>query len=233
MRFASIILSICLVSAGQPGGAAETAFDEKVRDYILRHPEVIMEALAVLAEREQAAELARRIAAQPGLFQQTTPLGIGPQDAPMRIIEFFDYKCAPCKALHPKLTEALAGHPNLRVEMRHLPILTPASERAARFALAVRDLADDGAYRRVHDALWRRVGPISATFLNALSEAEHLNYADVEAAMYAPSVTDRIAANRDAAIALEIVGTPAFVTQRSVSVGSSDAEALVAGWLSQ
>ena len=226
----SIAASLVIFASGLL--AAEDDFEARVRDYILRNPEVIMEALAVLAERERQAEIAARVSQYPALFSDPAYHGLGDPEARLRVVEFFDYKCAPCKAMHAGLVDAVAANPDLRIEMRHLPILTPSSERAARYALAVRRHADPEAYARVHDAIWTRTGPLGATFFERLSTEEGLDHAQIEAEMYGDWVNTRIDTNRDIAIALEILGTPAFITPRTVSFGQSDVDALVAGWRS-
>lgn len=214
-----------------PVQAMEDDFENRVRRFILDNPQVILEALTILSEREARAANAARIAQEAHLFEDRPYHGIGDPDAPIRVIEFFDYKCAPCKAMHPRLVDALAAHPRIRVEMRHLPILSPASERAARFALAVRRVAGAADYQRVHQRLWAVTGPINSARLERIADEEGLDYPAIETAMAGDWVSDRIARNRDTAIALEILGTPAFVSQSHVSFGQSDVGALVEIWL--
>lgn len=209
------------------------SIDAQIRAYLLAHPEVIMESLAVLAEREQRSQFSQKIASFPGLFQEDPVLGQGRPDAPVRVIEFFDYKCVPCKAMHPKLTELVDKQPDLRIEMRQLPILTPASERAARFALAVKDVAGDEAYRQVHKMLWAHKGPYNTVVFGQFADKAALDYATLEPVMESDAISDRIEENRDIAIALEILGTPAFITPDTVSFGQSDIGALAKEWLSQ
>lgn len=230
MRSAMCALGLAGLTAA-PGWGADTAFEEKVRDYLLKNPEVIVEALEVLADRERKSALAAQLAQHAFLFEQTA-LGFGDADAPVQVVEFFDYKCVPCKAVHPRLLDLVQAHPELRIDMRQLPILSPASERAARFALAVAEIAGPAAYTRVHDALWQRKGPMNADYFASLAEGEGLTMAEVEPVMYGDAVSNRIAANRDAAIDLGITGTPAFVTPTNVTVGAH-VDALVTQWLSQ
>jgi len=211
----------------------DETFDNRVRDYILAHPEVILEALETLSKRENRAKMAAKISQYPDLFAEPPTLTIGTEGASIRVVEFFDYRCAPCKALHPKLTQALQDYPNVQVEMRHLPILTPGSERAARFALAVKNTAGAEIYKAVHHALWTAKGPLRAALFERISEQQGLDWAMIDAEMKSDAVSNRIARNRDIAIDLEILGTPAFVTPTSVSFGGGDAGVLIEGWLSQ
>ncbi len=228
-RFLTVL---CLVQATATQ-ADEMSFEDRVRAFLLDNPEVIVEALTILSEREAKARTAALLAGFPQLFTDAPRLGEGAPDAPLRVVEFFDYKCVPCKAVHPEIVSFVAEHPEVRVEMRHLPILTPGSERAARFALATDAVHGAEAYAAVHEALWNIRGPLNAAGFQRVAGQLGLDYAPIEAAMESDEIDARIAYNRDAAIALEVLGTPAFLTKDSVVFGSTDMDALSNLWLSQ
>ncbi|MEM6635802.1 MAG: DsbA family protein [Pseudomonadota bacterium] len=231
-RTLAIALTVLTLSSVQ-SAATDEDFNAKVRAYILDNPEVIVEALAVLAKRERTAETVARLAAYPELFEDLPVHGLGDLNAPVRVIKFFDYKCVPCRLIHPKLVEMVDQHPELRVEMRHLPILTPGSERGARFALAVRTVHGDAAYDQAHEMLWDVRGPIRSADFQRISAELDLDLVKVTKAMDSSDVVGRIDYNRDVAIALGILGTPAFVTPTSVTFGENDPAVLLDLWLSQ
>lgn len=212
---------------------AAESFEDRVRNYLLSNPEVILEAMEILAEREARDAMAARIAVHGDLFEDPAVHGLGAPDAPIRVIEFFDYKCIPCKAMHPGLVDLVAKTPEIRIEMRHLPILTPGSERGARFALAVRALEGDAAYERVHNAIWAATGALNARLFQSIADREGLSLEAIEGVMESDSITARITRNRDIAIDLELLGTPAFVTKTGFSVGQANIDALAETWLSQ
>lgn len=212
---------------------AEDTFDERVRAYILENPEVILEALTILSERETRAAMLERIDGFPELFSDTPRLGEGDKAAPRRVVEFFDYKCVPCKAVHPRLVSFVEENPDVRVEMRHLPILTPSSEHATRFALATEALYGAETYEAVHSWLWDTSGPLNAAGFKRIAQGLSLDYEAISQAMDSQAIDARIEYNRNAAIVLEVFGTPAFITKESVIVGSTDIDALAEAWLNQ
>jgi protein-disulfide isomerase len=233
-RLATATLAAVVIAATSvQAQMSDTEFEERVRSYILANPEIILEALDILSKREIQPAMAAKISEYPDLFTETPYLGIGPEDAPLRVVEFFDYRCAPCKTLHPKLSAALQLHPNIRVEMLQLPILSPGSERGARFALAVKAVAGAAMYRAVHADLWALKGPLRTAAFQQIAQTHGLDWTSVQREMNSDAVSERIARNRNIAIDLEILGTPAFVTPTSVSFGQSDAALLVESWLSQ
>ena len=219
--------------AGSEAHESSEAFEAQLRDLLMNNPDIILDAMSALAEREKVSAQTAAISAYPYLFEEPASLGIGNPAAPLRVVEFFDYRCEPCKAMHPGLKKLVSDNPELRIEMRQLPILSPASERAARFALAVRNVAGAEAYNRVHDALWIHRGPYNSGVFSQLAEAEGLDWAVVDAAMESTEVETRISGNRDIAIALEILGTPAFVSPNSIQFGQGDIQEMAAKWLSQ
>ncbi|MFK7764751.1 MAG: DsbA family protein [Roseobacter sp.] len=225
------ILMLSLQSAA--ADMTDSEFEERLRTYLLAHPELILEAMEALSKKETRAAQSALIAQYADMFEETPTLGIGPKAAEHTVIEFFDYRCAPCKALHPKLQAALNDHPNIRVEMRHLPILSPGSERGARFALAAKNIGNPEQYRAVHEALWALKGPLHEPTFEKIALVQELDWATLKAEMQSDSVSARIDTNRDIAIDLQILGTPAFVTPTSVSFGSTDAKGLVADWVNQ
>ncbi|MEM6388012.1 MAG: DsbA family protein [Pseudomonadota bacterium] len=226
-----LLLFFCLASL--PSQSQELSFEDRVRGYILANPEVIIEAMEILAERERRAEITERIAAFPELFVDAARLGEGDAAAPQRVIEFFDYKCAPCKAMHPALVEFTDSHPEVRVEMRHLPILTPGSERAARFALATRETYGDKAHKAVHRELWDIQGPLNAAGFQRVATELSLDFQKIAPAMESEAVSARIDYNRNVAIALGVLGTPAFLTPDSMVFGTTDIDALGKLWLNR
>lgn len=232
MRLGFTMLTAALVLLS-PGTSAGDDLDSRIRDYILNNPDVILEALNIMAAREAAAQQATQIAAFPQLFAEPARHGIGEPDASIKVIEFFDYRCAPCKAIHPKLVDLVENTPDLRIEMRQLPILSPGSERAARFALASEKVAGADAYARVHDRLFETRGVLNSAAFENIAKTEGLDFAAITAEMEADDISARIDYNRDVAIGLGVVGTPAFVTKTTLSVGQSDVNELAKLWLNQ
>ena len=228
-----VLTSACLLGAPGLAGAEAVSFEDRVRAFLLANPEVIMEALEVLAEREAKEAVRARIAGFPQLFTDPPQLGVGARDARVRVVEFFDYKCVPCKAVHPDLVALARAQPDLRIEMRHLPILTPGSERAARFALATQAAYGAEEHAQVDARLWQVVGPLNDAAFETIAADLGLDYALIAPLMQSDAVTEQIDYNRDAAIALEIRGTPAFVTPDGVTVGSTDLAGMAEVWLSR
>lgn len=87
---------------------------------------------ALLLRPEPDAPVASN-ALQPGsaLVRPGTPI-LGPEDAPVTLVEFFDPACEACRAFHPVVMDILARYPNrVRVVMRYAAFHDGSEEAAA------------------------------------------------------------------------------------------------------
>jgi protein-disulfide isomerase len=191
------------------------AFRAEVRAYLLENPEVLLEAIAVLEERQSAAQSddeATLIAANAqALFENPTAWAGGNPEGDVTLVEFLDYNCGFCRRAHPEVMELLEFDDNVRLVLIEMPILGPDSELAARFALAVRQTAGDAAYGEVHDRLMGSTGPVGAAVLTRVAVDMGLDMAVLEPVMQGPEVTAILGENLALAQRLGISGTPTFV----------------------
>lgn len=209
-------LSLATASVAQEMTDAEReAFRAEVRAYLLENPEVLMEAINVLEQRQAAAAQSRDAdlvqANADLLFNSETSFVGGNPEGDFTIVEFLDYRCGYCKRAHPEVAALLERDPNIRFVIKELPILGPESELAAQYALAVQALAGDDIYYEVHNTLMEFEGAITAPNLARVSTAFGLDHDAVTAKMASPEVAAVINENRALASNLAISGTPSFV----------------------
>lgn len=190
-------------------------FRSEIRAYLLENPEVLMEAIGVLEERQAAEARANDVAMVSNhanvLFNSKLSFVGGNPDGDFTVVEFLDYRCGFCKRAHPEVAELLNRDGNIRYVIKELPILGEESVLASRYALAVQQIAGDDAYYDVHNTLMEFQGNISDASLGRMSGAFGLDHDAVTEAMYGPDVAEIIAENRALANALSITGTPSFV----------------------
>ncbi len=191
------------------------AFRAEVRAYLLENPEVLMEAIAVLEDRQRGAEaMADQAMVQDNagaLFDDGFSWVGGNPEGDITVVEFMDYRCGYCKRAFPEVEELLSADGNIRFVVKELPILGPQSVLAAQFAVAVQQLHGDDAYKSVHDALMQLQGEVTAQSLGRLATGFDLEAAPIMARMDGPEVAAVLEANRALAQMLQISGTPPFV----------------------
>jgi protein-disulfide isomerase len=199
------------------------AFEQRVRDYLLEHPEVIMEALQVLQERQRAAEaeqLRGTIEAhrEELLNDPASPVGGNPE-GDVTLVEFFDYNCAYCRSVAPIVAEIERTDPALRLVFREFPILGEGSEFAARAALAARK---QGKYASLHHALMQAKERLTEEQVLETARSVGLDTERLQADMADPAIRAAIERNLALAGALGITGTPSFLIGNTLVPGAVD-----------
>jgi protein-disulfide isomerase len=204
-------------------------FEQRVRDYLLKNPEVIMEALQILQERQRAAEaenLKRTIAERSAeiLNDPAAPVGGNPS-GDITLVEFFDYNCPYCRRVAPTVTDLIEDDPNLRLVYKEFPILGPGSQFAARAALASRA---QGKYLEFHETLMNAGQQVNEDSVIEIARAVELDVDRLAEDMEDPAIEAAIARNLELASALGITGTPSFVIGDRVVPGAVDRTTLEA-----
>ncbi len=216
-------LALCLALA-TPAAAQQDMTDAEredfraeVRAYLLDNPEVIMEAVGVLEQREQSAQAEADIAmAQENaelLYNDPTSWVGGNPEGDITIVEFLDYRCGYCKQAHPEVTQLIESDGNIRYIVKEFPILGDQSVLASRFAVAVKMEAGDDAYETVNDALMTMRTDVTPEALLRLANSIGLDADAILTRMDSDEVTDVIARNRALGQQLDITGTPTFVVE--------------------
>lgn len=202
-------------------------FEQRVREYLLKNPEVIMEALQILQERQRAAEaenLKRTIAerSEEILNDPAAPVGGNP-DGDVTLVEFFDYNCPYCRRVAPTVAELEETDADLRVVYKEYPILGPGSQFAARAALASRR---QGKYLPFHNALMQATEQVTEESVMEIAREVGLDTERLEQDMQDPAIQEAIARNLGLANALGITGTPSFIIGQEIVPGAVDLRTL-------
>jgi protein-disulfide isomerase len=209
--------------------AERSAVEQVVRDYLLAHPEVIMEALTVLQTRQEQSERQRQAEQLSSLdeeiFRSPGSPVMGNPEGNVTLVEFFDYQCGYCKSMLEPLNALRERDPDLRMVMKELPILSPASTTAAKAALAA-EL--QGKYTEFHLAMMGYRGRLDDDVVFATAEQVGLDVERLKADMESEAVAAEIAANMRLAQQLGIRGTPAFIVGDDIVPGAVDVRALEA-----
>jgi protein-disulfide isomerase len=210
----------------------KAALHAEIRNYLLAHPEILTEMIAILEER-QAAQLAEDdrtlIAAnQAALFDDGYSFVGGNPEGGTTIVEFLDYQCGFCRRAHPELATLIAEDGDIRWIVKEFPILGPGSELAARAAISTLVNLGPDAYATLNDTLMRLEGGVTEASLDAALADAGLDAEKVKAGMQDPEVTRRIAETRALAETLGIGGTPTFVFADRMLRGFASSDQMLA-----
>jgi protein-disulfide isomerase len=208
------VLAAGLVAATLPRGSATdgSAFERRVRAYLLAHPDVIADAVVVLRQRKADADSAAQreaVSANRGEILSSEPLPVaGNPNGDVTVVEFFDYNCPYCRRAFPLIKSVLAADSGVRLVLREFPVLGPDSAFASQAAIAA---SLQGKYLAFHDALMTQGGELTPTVVLDLARATGLDLERLKADMKKPEISATIDASHALARRLLITGTPTFI----------------------
>jgi protein-disulfide isomerase len=218
-------------AADKTAPISQDALGEAIRTYLLENPDVMAEVfentqkyLIAEDEKRQSEMLKKNSDA---LYNDERDFSIGSPDAPITIVEFFDYNCGYCKRAFPDIMKLTQKNPDVRVVFKEFPILGPASEQAARVALASKG---DGKYFAIHQGLLNARGSVSGAALSSLIEKHGLNADEIVTRGKNKDIDAHIKDVRNLAQSLGVSGTPAFIINNQLFSGalsSDDMQSLI------
>ncbi len=215
------------LSGPEFSGPQVEAIEGVVRNYLLAHPEILRDAARVLERREREAAVERQRQAikdhEADLFDDADTPVIGNPDGDVTVVEFFDYRCPYCRGVMDDLFREVETDGNIRLVMKELPVLGPASVEAARAALAA---AQQDQYRDLHVALMRAPGGLDKRTILSVARETGLDIPRLRADMASPAVTAMVERNLALAQALNVNGTPTFIVGDVVVPGALSMEQL-------
>lgn len=212
-----ILMTALLVSAfASTSVRAEEFTSEQIKELvleaILENPEIVMQAVSILQERENAAaaaEAAKSLASQRSILENdpNAPV-LGNPEGDVTVVEFFDYNCPYCKKAGEIVRELISQDSNVKVVYREWPILTEGSEVASRAALASRL---QGKYEEFHWALMDHQGRLGEEQVFDIAEQIGLDIKKLKAEMNSADIDEHLQTTKILASTLGFGGTPSFV----------------------
>jgi len=205
--------------------------EQIVREYLIKHPEVLQEAIASL-EKKQAAEEAERHQAAvkenaETIFNSPRQVTIGNPQGDVTFVEFFDYNCGYCKRAMADMLDLMKSDPKLKVVLKEFPVLGPGSVEAARVAVAVRMQDKTGKkYLDFHQRLLGGRGQADKARAMAAAKEAGLDVARIERDVNSDEVRLTLAESLQLAEKLGLNGTPSYVIGPNVVVGAVGHDAL-------
>ncbi|SCA58047.1 27kDa outer membrane protein [Candidatus Terasakiella magnetica] len=230
--FLSVTFSLFLISSVQAGESLSSTEQEEVRklvrETLLQNPEILVEAMSILQQRQEQARADQQKAALNSVSADMikgplTPVAGNPK-GDVTLVEFFDYNCGYCKRAFPGVMEVINSDKNIRYVLKEFAILGPESEVAARAALAAEK---QGKYMDFHIAMMTMRGRLSTDKIMKTAKDVGLDVEKLKKDMSGDDVNAEITSTREIAQKLGITGTPAFIIGDQVIAGAVPPEALI------
>jgi protein-disulfide isomerase len=224
-------VSSCSQSGGEAGmnDARRAEIEAVVQAYLVENPEVIAEALNALSMKQVMAELKQTqertapliAAASDRLYKDERAPSVGPLDAPIQIVEFFDYNCSACQNGAPWVAELIERHGDkVRVIFKESPIFedrVPASEFAARAGIAAHQM---GRYADFHFALMEQGSLFSDADILAVARDIGLDADELLRRANAPELATQVDETQVLMDEIGASGTPTFIVNGTLYPGT-------------
>lgn len=198
--------------------AQQDAIGPLARDYLLAHPDILLQMSDALEAKQQSAAnrtvqtaLTTQPALQAALLHDPATPVIHP-DGAVTLVQFFDYQCIWCARMAPVVADFVRDNPDVRFVFKEFPIFGsrwPMSVQAARTGLTLWQLKGGDAYLAYHNAVFasgENEGRLSQPTVNTALIA-----AGAALMTLLPETEKTLLATRELAQQLNISGTPAFI----------------------
>ena len=215
------------IAASPEAGAPLAAFSAQqragiekiVREYLLAHPEIIIEVSRELEKRQAVAQADSHakllVAKRAEIFRNPQDFVAGNPDGKVTVVEFSDYNCGWCKRSIGELQKLIDADKDVRVVIKEFPIFGEDSEFAARAAKASKT---QGKYWEFHTAMMRERRVTKANVLQIAAKVG-LDVEKLKTDMAKPEIAAALKETAAVAQALGIEGTPGLLVDSRVNVG--------------
>ena len=155
-------------------------------------------------EMREAQEKAEREALEkylPEINSDVNALFVGPKDAKVTVVEFFDFSCGYCKALAPALEKVMADNADVKFIFKPLSFVTEVSKYQAKAAYAANK---QGKFLEFYKGVMAVQGRMSKDDVDAVAKNVGLDFeqykSDLEAADISKSLAEIAALASNAGI---------------------------------
>jgi protein-disulfide isomerase len=227
MKRSLLIAAAAALALGGCQKADDAQFGNRVRAYLLEHPEVLTEMATKLQEKER---LKQETASKAAVQKFRAQLERDPRDfvanpnGEFTVVEFFDYNCAYCKLAAPEVVKLIEQNPDVRFVFKEFAFQTEYSVAAAKLALTPAAKPKGLAF---YKALMGQK-PLDGAAIERSLQAAGIDADAAHSAAADPAIEQQISDTHELAGQLGIDGTPAFVVGDQL-INGADIPALRAG----
>jgi protein-disulfide isomerase len=200
------------------------AIEAIVKDYLVKNPDVLQEAIA---EGEKRAQETQKLAQAAALKESrealhNSPHGVvaGNPAGDVTMVEFFDYNCGYCRKALGDIQALIKGDPKLRVVLRDFPVLGAESLEASKLALAAKQQLKADKMFDFHVKLLETKGRVTGERALAVAKEMGLDVVRLAKDAQGPDVKAALSENMTLGDKLGLSGTPAFIIGDEVIPGA-------------
>jgi protein-disulfide isomerase len=194
-----------------------------VHDYLLANPKIMMEVQTALEQIQQEERAVAQKAAlsenKEKIFGSKYQVEIGKTDAPITIVEFYDYNCTFCQRALGDMIKFVDEDPQVKFILKEFPVLGEASLDAHKVSLAFSHLMPEKT-AEFHTTLLGASGRKDGNVAMDLAVKLGADKDQMVEEMKKPYILEAIKEVYGLADSLGITGTPSYVIGDEVVFGA-------------
>ncbi len=226
MMALTLFVSSAPVMAQAPAfnDAQRRAIGDIIKEYLVKNPEVLSEAMAELEKRQKDAERDARLKITQDkngpLYASKHDINVGNIGGDVTVVEFFDYNCGFCKRGMADLQKLIGEDKNLRVVAKDFPVLGQGSVEAATVAVALKQQLPAEKLWAFHTKLLSARGSVGRQQALDAAREQGADMARLARDIESAEVRGAIEQNILHADSLGISGTPTYIIGDEMVVGA-------------
>ena len=179
---------------------------------LMAKPEIIVNAMQNFEQkmRDEAVAQAKKLIEEHIENINNNPRSpvLGNPNGSIVLAEFFDFACGYCQRLRPAIKNIIKNNPEVKFVAKELSFVSPASNYAARAALAAHK---QGKYEQMYDALLSLGVPLTEAKVDEIARSIGLDMAKFKADVDSQEIHDTVRENNELAGKIQIQGVPTIV----------------------
>lgn len=138
---------------------------DDVKSFLISNPEFLIDVSNALNDKQEnmkQKQISENVLNYSSELLDEKNIIVGDLNAPITVIEFFDYQCPFCQAYAPALKNLMDNNKNVRVVFMETPVLSrsfPISALAAKFGISLYNQYGSEKYKEFHDSLFSKKIP--------------------------------------------------------------------------
>ncbi len=203
------------------------AVAEQIRTYLSqqRGAQKRAELLESLKDKYEVATYLEPVRVEVAAAQHEAP-SFGPDDAPVRVVEFSDFECPFCSRVVPTIEQIKETYGDkVRIEFRQFPLhsIHPNAQKAAEASLCA---AEQGKFWEMHDAMFAQQRALGVEQLKEKAASLELDAEEFGQCLDSGRFAEAVTADLRAGSAAGVSGTPAFFINGRPLSGAQPFEAI-------
>lgn len=187
---ASTLIAMPACSQSTVNSTDKDAIEKIVHEYIMENPGIVMDAL-IKHEKNMNWDSINDV--KSAIYDESRDIVVGPDNAKVTIVEFFDYNCSACKSSTNWVSDVMQKHPDdIRVIFKEAPILDGRSRTSKNAAKAALAAANQDKYFEMHMALMTNDKALTQNRIEELAKSIGLDVDQMNEDMKDPAYASHI-----------------------------------------